>query len=558
MTIRTKLALLLCATISALAAIGLTSAFDARAKMNAARMTELRTVVETAWSIASRLEEEVKAGQLPADEARQKLASTVQSMRYNDGRDYLMIFSLDGIALANGGNPKMIGTNRIDAKDSSGVHYVRAMIDVSRRDGSGVVSYSFPKPGSDIPMPKSTYVKLFAPWQIMIGTGVYMDDLEEEFRSILAKLGLITLALGTGAALIAWAIGKTITDSLDSLRIKMAALASGDTSVNILEVTRTDEVGAMAKAVQVFKDTMIETSRLREEQQRLESQTRDERRKTMLALAESFERNVGDMVRSVADSADGMQRTAATMSETASHADQQTEVVAKVADEASSNVQAVASATEELTASIREIGERVIRSALVTENAAAQAQRTDTTVGELASEVERIGEIIDLIQHIASQTNLLALNATIEAARAGEAGKGFAVVASEVKNLANQTARATQDIRSQIESIQTRTQGAVTDIRAIGVTIREVNEIAASIATAVEQQGAATHEIANNIHQAADGTNAVSSNISGITRNAREVGTAARHVLVAAKELSSQSERMQNEVASFLATIKAA
>ncbi|MBI3445922.1 MAG: methyl-accepting chemotaxis protein [Magnetospirillum sp.] len=559
MTIRKKLALLLLAAISASLAVGLTSALDARTKMREARMAQLRAITETAWSLAVGLGEQVRSGTIAAGDARVRLAASIQTMRYNQGHDYLMVFDFDGIALANGGSPKMVGQNRLDAKDAEGIAYVRKMVELSRGPaGEGEVSYSFPKPGGDRPLPKTTYVKGYAPLGLLVGTGVYMDDLDDEFHAILIRLGLTTLGLVVLAGIITWAIARSISSTLDSLRNKMGALAQGDLSITIDEAGRNDEIGAMARAVQVFKDNMAETNRLRSEREREQARQQEDRRHAMLGLANAFDGSVGDIVGAVAHSAGGMQTTARSLSDSAGKAEQRAATVARIAEEASANVQAVATATGQLTSAIHEIGERIGRSADVTESAALQARRTDQAVAQLAAEVERIGEIIDLIQQIASQTNLLALNATIEAARAGEAGKGFAVVAGEVKHLANQTAKATGDIRGQIESIQARTLGAVDEIRAIGATIDEVNQIAASIATAVAQQHAATQDISDNVRQAAEGTRAVSGNIAEITGEAAQVGRAAGDMLEAARDLSNQSERMRGEAANFLATIKAA
>jgi methyl-accepting chemotaxis protein len=372
------------------------------------------------------------------------------------------------------------------------------------------------------------------------------------------KLLLGMLAMLVGAVAVALFVGRSMSRPVLALTATMNHLSGGDTATVIAGLARKDELGRMAEAVQVFKDNMLETARLRGEQEAMKARAGEERHNAMLSLAERFEQAIGGIVGTVASSATEMQSTAQGMSGIAGEARRRATAVAAAAAEATANVQTVAAAAEELTASIGEIGQRVNRSAEIASGAAEQAQKTNVTVANLAAGAAKIGEVVQLIQDIASQTNLLALNATIEAARAGEAGKGFAVVASEVKSLANQTAKATDDIRAQIAGIQGTTGEAVTAIQAIATTIQEVNEIAASIAAAVTEQGAATQEIARNVQQAATGTNEVSANIDGVNRASAEVGDAAGQVLASAGALSEQGERLRREVATFLATVRAA
>ncbi len=338
----------------------------------------------------------------------------------------------------------------------------------------------------------------------------------------------------------------------------MGRLSRGDTEIAIPEVERRDEVGDIARAVGVFKHNMVETEKLRAEQELAKVEAARTQRATMLALSDRFERSIGGIVIAVADAANDMQATAGTMSKTAETASNQALSVSAASEQASRNVQTVATATEALLASISEIGGQADRSARIAIAASEQAQRTNATVSALADSAGRISEVVRLIETIAGQTNLLALNATIEAAHAGEHGKGFAVVASEVKSLANQTATATEDIRSQIQDIQRASGDSVDAIRAIASTVDELTAIAGTIASAVEEQSAAAREIASSVAQAAQGTNEVTGGIAGVSDASSDVGSAATEVLGAAGALSQQSRNLKSEVAHFLSGVRAA
>jgi methyl-accepting chemotaxis protein len=328
------------------------------------------------------------------------------------------------------------------------------------------------------------------------------------------------------------------------LTAAVETLASGQTEMTVPMTARGDELGVMAKAVEYFRQKLIEVDDLRRQQEDAEKAASVERRRVMLDMADGFERSVKGIVESVSSSATELETNAQSMSSVAEASARQATAVA-------------AAAAEELSSSIREIARQVSDSNTVARSAVDEVARTGETVETLAEAAGKIGGIVQLINDIASQTNLLALNATIEAARAGDAGKGFAVVASEVKNLANQTARATEEISGQISSMQSVTQEAVGAMSRIRQTIDRINEITSAIAAAVEEQSAATQEISNNAQQAASGTDDVNQNITGVSRASDEAGSASSHVLQAAADLSRQSQSLTSEVDSFIAKVRA-
>jgi methyl-accepting chemotaxis protein len=376
-------------------------------------------------------------------------------------------------------------------------------------------------------------------------------------RQLLIQLGLLALAFAAAIGLIVL-VSRRVTGPLQAIQGAMLKLAGGDLSAEVTFGARKDEIGALAGAMATFKGSMVEAERLRAEQKEAEARAALQRRDEMRKLADEFQQSVGNIVGAVSGASSELEGAARTLSKTAESTQQLSGMVTTASEAASTNVQSVASATEEMTGSVGEIARQVQESSRIASEAVTQAEKTDARINELSGAASRIGDVVKLITAIAEQTNLLALNATIEAARAGEAGRGFAVVAQEVKALASQTAKATDEIGTQIGAMQTATQESVAAIKEIGGTIGRIASIATTISEAVEQQGAATQEIARNVHQAAKGTAEVVSNIADVNRGASETGTASTQVLTSAQALARESGALRQEVEKFVAMVRAA
>ncbi|WFU60713.1 methyl-accepting chemotaxis protein [Bradyrhizobium brasilense] len=375
------------------------------------------------------------------------------------------------------------------------------------------------------------------------------------FSFVVALIGLLAV-VAVSAGLIVM-VRRRILNPIAALTGRMSRLAAGEVAETIPGAARKDEIGAMAAAVQVFKDNKIEADRLAAEKE-TENDVKMRRARVLDDLTRAFEAKVTELVGGLSAASSVMEDTAQSMSATAAATNRQAAIVAAASDQTSTNVQTVASATEELTSSISEIARQVATSTEIAARAVDHARRTGDTARSLAEGAQKIGDVVTLIQSIAAQTNLLALNATIEAARAGEAGRGFAVVASEVKSLAGQTAKATTEISEQITAIQTASDETVTAIRSVIDVITEIDQIGTAIAAAIEEQGSATKEISRSVQEAARGTQEVNSNISGVQRAADDTGGAANQVLGAAEQLSTQSKDLAGQVNRFLSDVRAA
>src|SRR5580658_3454407 len=539
--IKAKLAIIVAICALALPVALAFAASLQRERMMDDRLAELRALVDVAYGLADSLEKEAVAGTITREEAIARFRSDLRAMWYDNHENYIVMGSMDNRWMLHPAVPQVEGTEGSKDIDKPGTYLITYFTEALASADDAIVHYRYARPGQEERLAKTTFAKKFKPWNAFIASGVYVGDIDEAYRSVLLRLSLLSAIVLAGAALMAYGVSRNITGPLASLKAKMEKLAGGDLAFDASETQRRDEIGEMARTVKVFKDNALTMQRLRIDQEELKKTAERERKQALELMAGNFERQVRGVVAAVSSAATQMQSSARTMSASADQTREQTLAVAAGAEQATSD-----------------IGRQVSEASTVARQAADEGERTNTAISGLSHAAQKIGEVVALINDIASQTNLLALNATIEAARAGDAGKGFAVVASEVKALATQTARATDDIRAQIGAIQSETGSAVTAIQSISKTILTVNQISSAIAAAVEEQAAATHEITRNVQQAASSTQDVSHNIAGVNSAVQNAGAIADAVLGAANELARQAQLLSREVDGFLASVRAA
>jgi methyl-accepting chemotaxis protein len=557
--LRTKLTLLLGLSAAAIVAVTVVSARALYQQVLDDRVEKLRAVVTLTVDLARDLEARAAAGELTRPQAIDLFHRDIRALRYDGGTGYISVGDLTTkLIVMHGANPASEGT--LPPNDAASGRSIADLVnDAVAAGGSGTTSYMFPRPGQTVPLRKIVAVDKFAPWNMVIYSGAYVDDIDAVFAASLWRLG----TLGGGVLLLtllaAWFVNRDVTGAIGRLTVAMDRLAAGELDAEIPGTARRDEVGRIADAVLRFKAHMLDSNRQRAAQDEAAKRHATQAQKAVLdKLADGFEQTIGGLVGTLSSSSSQLQDTARSLTGTASQSNAEAASVAAAAATVSGGLQTVSAAAEELAASIGEISRQVTQSAAITGDAVAASERTDTIVQALMGGAEKIGAVVGLITDIAGQTNLLALNATIEAARAGDAGKGFAVVASEVKNLAGQTGRATEEIGAQITQIQSATKEAVEAIRAISTKIGEVGAIATSIAAAVEQQGAATSEISRNVHQTSAAAQTMASNIGAVSQAASETGEAAHQMLSAASDLSRQAEHLSGEARRFVAGVRAA
>ncbi|WP_307138507.1 methyl-accepting chemotaxis protein [Pseudoroseomonas cervicalis] len=550
-----RLGALALVALLALGAMSLVAARQNAQALEEGRIAMLRAVVESVLSIAAREAAEEQAGRASRAEAQANALRAIRALRYR-GEEYVFITDLQARMVMHPIRPALDGQDVGPLKDPSGFLLFRAFVETVQRSGSGLVPYLWPRPGSEQPVEKLSFVQGFAPWGWVVGTGIYVDDLRAAQREAIWSLGGLALGVALVLLLLALWIGRGITRPLAALAGRMRGLAAGELAAPVPGLQRGDEIGAMARSLAVFREAMQEAERLRQEREAGRRAAEAERRAGQAALAQEVEQSLRAVSEALAGSAQDLTRATDSMGATRRQVGVELSAAAAEAGQTGGNVRAVSEAAEALAGSVAAIGAKVAESAAAAGRATAEARQADAAVASLAEMGLRIGDVVRLINDIAGQTNLLALNATIEAARAGEAGKGFAVVASEVKTLASQTARATEEIGAQIGAMQRATEQMVAAIRNVSATIEQSGAIAEAISDAVAQQGAATHAIARNVADAAAGSGQVAARMGEVERCMQQDEGALDGVRRSGAAVAEQGAALRGAVAALVARLQ--
>jgi methyl-accepting chemotaxis protein len=498
----------------------------------AERIEQARHVGEVAVSTVKSAYARVQSGELTEDAAKTLVKDQLRRVKYGPTNEYYYIHDYDGNCVVHGGKPEREGQNYYGFVDPSGRQIIKEQIEAGRNGTGAVIALSpVARGSSNTPVSKLSYAIAFEPWHWVISTSMFVDDIDTRYAEVSWQFYTIAAFVGLFMMACAWWLSRQITKPLGRLvQFTEQPLSEAPTSQFERDLKLGDEIGTVARALRVFKDKSAEAERLRTEVDVQKNEAEAGRRKALIDMVGTVETETDNAVTGIDKRMAAMTEAAAVMSRSAGLVGSSAQTVATASAQALANAQTVASATEQLSSSIREISSQVSHATKATNAAVSRSESARTTIATLAEAVARVGQVTTLISEIASQTNLLALNATIEAARAGEAGRGFAVVASEVKNLATQTARSTEEINRQISEIQSITQETVRGMDEVGDTVRTIDEIASSIAAAVEEQHAATSEISRNVTETANGAREVSTRITEVSGEATRLGDEAGRV----------------------------
>jgi methyl-accepting chemotaxis protein len=521
------------------------------------KKADIQHVVEAAAALVADFERRAAAGEMSREEARAAAKRAIGAMRYGGGKEYVFVYDYNGINVVHPVKPDWVGTNRIDEHDPSGKYFIREFIEVAKK-GGGHVDYLFQLPQSTQRVPKISYIAGFAPWQWLIGSGVWIEDVRAASWHLIRNIGLwlvgITLVLLGASIMVTRSIGGPIKRLTRSLR----RLAGGDIDAAVEGAERHDEFGAIARAIVELRDAV--RNRMQDEMRRDADAKRAgeaERQRFLADVAHSLDRQVKAVADAVGAAAQTLVGTARSMTSVSAEAQREASTASGVSRSAAEHVATVGEAAGQLDGAISEIGAQVQHSSKISQDAVTQIREASAIVRTLSAASADIGKVVQLIQAIAEQTNLLALNATIEAARAGEAGKGFAVVASEVKQLATQTSKATGEISGRIHAVQGATDQAVAAIDNVDKTITRINEIGSRIAAAVEEQGAATSEISRAGRHAAEQTEQLAASLVRLLEAASDTSNSSEDVVASASGLYDQAAALKRQVDEFLAHIAA-